>query len=110
MSQPPAALACWGVPPVPSPVLPVLLGVLVCLGGPNSYAGYHHAALIAADGDFVLEHVSAQALRVPLVPDDLSPRAFSTYERLIASPPLCCRLPPHSPTPPEKEFKSSEGK
>ena len=102
MSPPPAALASWGVPPAPPPVPPVLLGVLVCLGGPNSYAGYHHAALIAADGDFVLEHVSAQALRVPLVPDDLSPRAFSTYERLIASPPLCCRLPPHSPTPPAR--------
>jgi hypothetical protein len=87
----------WGVPPVPSPVLPVLLGVLKCLGGPNSYAGHHHAALIAADGDFVLEHVSTQALQVPLMPDDLSPRAFSTYERLIASPPVCCRLPPPPP-------------
>ena len=92
----------WGVPPVPSPVLPVLLGVLKCLGGPNSYAGHHHAALIAADGDFVLEHVSTQALQVPLMPDDLSPRAFSTYERLIASPPVCCRLPPPSPIPPAR--------
>ena len=68
VSQPPAALACWGVPPVPSPVLPVLLGVLVCLGGPNSYAGHHRAVLLAADRDFVLEHVSTQALQVPLVP------------------------------------------
>ena len=102
VSQPPAALACRGVPPAPPPVLPVLLGVLVCLGGPNSYAGHHHAALLAADGDFVLEHVSTQALQVPLVPDDLSPRAFSTYERLIASPPVCCRLPSPSPNPPAR--------
>ena len=102
MSPPPAALACRGVPPAPPPVLPVLLGVLVCLGGPNSYAGHHHAALLAADGDFVLEHVSTQALQIPLVPDDLSPRAFSTYERLIASPPVCCRLPPPSPIPPAR--------
>ena len=70
--------------------------MLVCLGGPNSYAGHHHAALIAADGDFIVEHVSAQALQTPLVPDDLSPRAFATYERLIASPPVCCRVPPPS--------------
>ena len=68
----------------------------MCLGGPNSYAGHYHAALIAADGDFIVEHVSAQALQTPLMPDDLSPRAFSTYERLIASPPACCRVPPPS--------------
>ena len=78
----PPPTPCTRLPPSSVPVPP---GVLVCLGGPRTYAGHHHAALIAADGDYIVEHVSAQALRFPLVPDDLSPPAFATYERLIAS-------------------------
>ena len=98
---PPSALRARCTSPLPP--LPALLGVLVCLGGPTSYAGHHHAALIAADGDFIVEHVSAQALQIPLVPDDLSPHAFATYERLIASPPVCCRAPsPAAALPPAR--------
>lgn len=76
----------------------------MCLGGPRSNAGHHHVALIAANGDIIVEHASAQALREPLAPDDLSPQAFAAFEQVLASPPACCRFGPAaerpSPSPP----------
>ena len=99
----PFLLPHWPSPAHPRASRPAHPGtVLVCLGGPRSAAGHLHAVFIAANGDFLMEHVSAQALQVPLTPSDLSSEAFATYTSVLASPPPCCRFGPAAAVPPPR--------
>ena len=76
----------------------------MCFGGPRTVSGLHHVALISPCGDYLLEHASTSALRIPVPQDALTLPALSTLRSLLSSPPLCCYpprvvVPSRLPTP-----------